>query len=134
MAEEGWREDKRLPLDWRVKIYKSSVLFLTEAADVLNIPMALEMITRGGCRGEDFDLFKELAGFKDWPLEENNLLPKGWKTKAGFGSPLFVAPSGQHFSNKISALKCMIEDGFPYDEVCKVSLFCTAVQLFPHSL
>ena len=117
LAEEGWREDKRLPLDWRVKIYKNSILFLTEAADVLNTPMALELITRRGCKGQDFDLFKSVAGFKDWPLEENKLLPKGWKTKAGFGSPLFVAATGEHFSNKISALKFMIENGFPYDEV-----------------
>ena len=117
LAEEGWREDQRLPLDWRVKIYKNSILFLTEAADVLNTPMALELIARGGCKSPDFDLFKSVAGLKDWPLEENKLLPKGWKTKTGFGSPLFVVATGEHFSNKISALKFMIENGFPYDEV-----------------
>ena len=128
LVQEGWREDKRLPLDWRVKTYKKSILFLTETADVLNTPMALELITREGCKGQDFELFKEVADFKDWPLEEDKLLPKGWKTKRGFGSPLLVAPSGEHFSQKISALKFMIENGFPYDEVCKVFSFFKPVE------
>ena len=118
LVEEGWREDKRLPLDWRVKTYKKSILFLTESADVLNTAMALEVITREGCKGKDFELFKDVSGLEDWPMEDDNSLPKGWKTKAGFGSPLIVAASGEHFSKKISALKFMIENGFPYDEVC----------------
>ena len=124
LVEEGWREDKRLPLDWRFKTYKKSILFLTEAADVLNTAMALEVITREGCKDKDFELFREVADFKDWPMEEDKLLPKGWKTKGGFGSPLIVSASGEHFANKISALKFMIENGFPYDEVC---IACEAV-------
>ena len=137
LVEEGWRVDKRLPQDWRVKIYKKSILFLTEAADVLNTPMALEVITREGCKSKDFELFREVADFKDWPLQEDKSLPKGWKTKSGFGSPLIVAASGEHFSNKISALKFMIENGFPYDEVFIASdhPICAAFELKgPHPL
>ena len=117
LAEEGWREDQRLPIDWRVKTYKKSILFLTETADVLNTAMALEMITREGCKGQDFELFMEVVDFRDWTIEEDNSLPKGWTTKRGLGRPLIVAPTDEHFSGKVPALKFMIERGFPYDEV-----------------
>lgn len=122
LVKEGWREDKRLPLNWRVKTYKKSILFLNETADVLNVGMALKVITREGCEGRDFDLFKEVAELPDWPLEEDDSLPKGWKRKAVVENPLFVAPTGQHFANKISALNFMIANGFPYDEVGKIIL------------
>ena len=112
----------RLPLNWRVKTYKKSILFLNETADVLNVGMALKVITREGCEGRDFDLFKEVAELPDWPLEEDDSLPKGWKRKAVVENPLFVAPTGQHFANKISALNFMIANGFPYDEVGKIIL------------
>merc|ERR1719319_1775356 len=94
-----------------------SQTFLTPQADTLTARKALELLVSEGSSKEDLELFKSAAGIEDTYIEDN-YLPKGWKAKKGnFAKPIFVSPSGESYNSRILALKSMVEQGSPCEEV-----------------
>ena len=60
IEKEGWKEDRRIPMEWRMKKTGESILFMTDARDVVGPQKALEMIKNSGTK-EDMEIFEILA-------------------------------------------------------------------------
>ena len=67
LAAEGWKEDRRLPKGWRIKVPLPScgvgekdIKFLNDEADELNAAEALEYLTWQNQSEEDILVFKTI--------------------------------------------------------------------------
>ena len=117
LVTEGWVEDRRLPMQWRMKMIHGSQTFLTPQADTLTARKALELLVSEGSSKDDIALFKSAAGIEETYMEDN-YLPKGWKAKKGnFGKTVFESPTGETFTTRRLAVRFMVEQGSSCEEV-----------------
>ena len=133
---EGWEESKYLPEKWHLRqtiknATSKSIVFLTPlGSEFKSYSTAIEfLLTNSKYSEEDVENIKMLreqhctirrTANDNW--EENETVPEGWKVrvadgKANSGKQFFLAPDGRQFPCRRIALKTMIENVFPQQDI-----------------
>ena len=127
---EDWDFNEKLPEGWMIRLTSSSrnLLFLTREGVVLeSFSTALEYLKSPSYSAEDVEKMEQvmtsigverrLDGY-NW--EEDDDLPPGWKIRYLVGNEkkvFILSPDGTQFVCRRNALKYMVDNGFPEDDV-----------------
>ena len=125
LALDGWKYDENLPTGWMFRRREGSkYYFLTddmqtiEGSTKAHETMAIEQNQEGL---DKFAKFLKSQSKTQEQKDEDSSLPAGWRTEKGnFGKISFHSPCGLIFPTRSSALKFMVEQGFPEKEVARM--------------
>ena len=122
---DGWNYDENLPTGWMFMRKKGSkYFFLTDDMEIIESSkkahetMAIQQNEEGLAKfGSFLKFWSRTQGQKD----KDSALPAGWTTEKGnFGKISFHSPCGLIFPTRSSALKFMVEQRFPENEIARM--------------
>ena len=132
LAEDGWRESPLLPDGWRFRANQKTSytkVFLTKEGAYFKSMKTAREFAETNCTQAEVTMLDEFAieesrkgrmDEKGYNWEEDESLPKGWKLRhveGPKGKVFFLAPNGDSFPTRQSALRHMIEEGYSKADV-----------------